>query len=166
MQIRILNTSRVRFSFSRPSFQPSQSEDFVTRVLFPIAEVPFISRQRHLRSESRLLCLVAVSTSVWSTFNNIRDMISYSSSWPNSRAKGKQASVIWQGAFALNTVLILVAIPVGIDRVHPDIRNKWLLQEPKIRSSRVIYDKRKEYRRNIESNFPMQLASEIEHGFI
>lgn len=93
-------------------------------------------------------------------------MISYRSSWPSNRAKGKQASVIWQGAFAINTVLVLVAIPVGIDRLHPDIRNRWLLQEPKIRSSRVIYDKRKEYRRNIESNYPMRLASEIEHGFI
>lgn len=93
-------------------------------------------------------------------------MITYPNSLPGNKIKGKQASLIWQGAFALNTILVLVAIPIGIDRVDPDIRNKWLIQEPKTRSSRVIYEKRKEYRRRIETEFPTQLASEIEHGFI
>lgn len=87
------------------------------------------------------------------------------STLPNQKVKGRHSSVIWQGAFAINTMLLIVAIPVAIDRSDPTLRNKWLTQEPKARSSRVTYQKRQEYRRRIESEFPMHLASEIEHGF-
>lgn len=86
------------------------------------------------------------------------------------KIKNRQATIVFQGAVAINTLLLLVAIPVAVDRTDIDLRFNWLAS-PSSRPRQVISEKRKDFeiliqanRRRKDGNFPEFLASQIEQG--
>jgi hypothetical protein len=97
-------------------------------------------------------------------------MTNSSSSWFTSKIRNKQTTIAFQGAVAINTMILIVAIPVAIDRTDSDLRNKLLASSPP-KSRRVVSEKRRKFedlidanRRRIDGNFPSLLASQIEFG--
>ena len=71
--------------------------------------------------------------------------------------------MVLQGAFAVNVLIVLVAIPVVVDRTNT--KTTWFTQQPTRSSSRVSYSKRLERRRKIELENPQSLSNEIEYGY-
>jgi hypothetical protein len=93
-----------------------------------------------------------------------------STTWFNSKIRSKQTTIVFQGAVAINTMILIVAVPVAIDRTDSELRNKWLASSPP-KPRRIVSEKRRKFedlieanRRRIDGNFPNLLASQIELG--
>lgn len=92
------------------------------------------------------------------------------STWFGTKIRSKHTTIVCQGAVAINTIILIVAVPVAIDRTSNELRNKWLVSSPP-KSRRVVSEKRKKFedlieanRRRMDGNFPNLLASQIELG--
>lgn len=88
----------------------------------------------------------------------------------NSKIRSRQTTIVFQGAVAINTIILIIAVPVAIDRTDSELRNKCLASSPP-KPSRVNSEKRRKFedlieanRRRIDGNFPNLLASQIELG--
>lgn len=93
-----------------------------------------------------------------------------STSWFSSKIRSKPTTIVFQGAVAINTMILIVAVPVAIDRTDSELRNKWLASSPP-KSRRVVSEKRRKFedlieanRRRMDGNFPNLRASQIELG--
>ena len=91
------------------------------------------------------------------------------SPWSTSKIRNKNVTIVWQGAVVINSLVLMVAIPVAIDRSDVALREKWLPSSSPPRMRKSASEKRKNFdllvhssRRSVDGNTPKLLASQFE----
>lgn len=91
------------------------------------------------------------------------------SPWSSSKIRNKNVTIAWQGAVVINSLVLMVAIPVAIDRSDIALRDRWSPSSSPSRMRKSASEKRKNFdllvqssRRNINGDAPKILARQFE----